>query len=213
MELLELRNPLRRFNKEKKVDAVILDTNRGYSILKRTEEVTGEKIIHDKEDVYTGVIPTVVEIHPDILPIPWVFKAMWIKKRWRMRLHHKLFDEPFTRDLFTGEILNQEKKKAVLKERGFIDKDGYLLDVLGNRVSIGEADPKAYIKVDVSDIDFIKAEYKAVADSNLVGKAAASMAKTGQSLDTYFYILLGISLITNVILVFLMQGGVESLGI
>ncbi len=130
-----------------------------------------------------------------------------------MRLHHKLFDEPFTRDLFTGEILNQEKKNAVLQERGFTDKDGYLLDNKGNRVSIGEADIRAYIKVDVSDIDFIKAEYKAVADSNLVGKAATSMAKTGQSLDTYFYILLGISLITNVILVFLMQGGVESLGL
>ena len=192
---------------------MILETSRGYSILKRTEEVTGEKIIHDKEDVYTGTIPSVVEVHPDFLPIPFIFKAMWFKKRWRIRLHHKLFDEPFTRDLYTGEILNKEKKEAVLKERGFIDKDGYVLDSNGNRVSIGEVDKKVYIKVDVSDIDFIKAEYKAVADSNLVGKAATSMAKTGQSLDTYFYILLGISLITNVILVFLMQGGVESLGL
>ncbi len=167
--MLQLRNPLRRFNKEKKVDAVILETNRGYSVLKRTEEVTGEKIIHEKDDVYTGVIPALVEIHPDILPIPWVFKMMWIRKRWRMRLHHKLFDEPFTRDLFTGDILNQEKKKAVLNERGFTDKDGYLLDAKGNRVSIGETDKKVYIKVDVSDIVFIKAEYKAVADSYLVG--------------------------------------------
>jgi hypothetical protein len=211
--LLQLRNPLKRFNQEKKVDAVLLETSRGYSILKRTEEITGEKIIHEKKDVYTGVMPHVVEVNPDFLPIPFIFKAMWMKKRWRIRLHHKLFDEPFTRDLYTGEILNQEKKKSVLKERGFIDNDGYLLDQNGNRVSIGEVDKKAYIKVDVSDIDFIKAEYKAVADSNLVGKAATSMAKTGQSLDTYFYILLGISLITNVILVFLMQGGVESLGL
>lgn len=213
MELLELRNPLRRFNQEKKVDAVILETFKGYSILKRTEEITGEKIIHDKNDIYIGVVPAVVEIHPDILPIPTIFKTLWMRKRWRIRLHHKLFDEPFTRDLYTGEILNQEKKKAVLKERGFIDNDGYLLDQNGNRVSIGETDKKVYIKVDVSDIDFIKAEYKAVADSNMVVKAAASMAKTGQSLDTYFYILLGISLVTNVILVFLMQGGVDSLGL
>ncbi len=211
--MLELRNPLRRFNKEKKVDAVILETNRGYSILQRTEELTGEKLLHEKEDVYIGVMPHVVEIHPDILPIPAIFKAMWIRKRWRIRLHHKLKDEPFTRDLFTGGILNEEKKQSVLQERGFTDREGYLLDEQGNRVSIGEADKRVYIKVDVSDIDFIKAEYKAVADSNLVGKAAASMAKTGQSLDTYFYILLGISLITNVILVFLMQGGVESLGL
>ena len=211
--MLQLRNPLRRFKQEKTVEAVILETFRGYSILRLTKEVTGEKIIHGKDDVYTGIIPSVVEIHPDFLPIPFIFKKMWLKKRWRIRLHHKLFDEPFTRDLYTGEILNKDKKEAVLKERGFIDKDGYVLDSNGNRVSIGEADKKVYIKVDVSDIDFIKAEYKAVADSNLVGKAAASMAKTGQSLDTYFYILLGISLITNVILVFLMQGGVESLGL
>ena len=175
--------------------------------------MTGEKLLHGKEDVYIGVVPHVVEIHPDILPIPFIFKKMWISKRWRIRLHHKLKDEPFTRDLFTGAILNKEKKQTVLKERGFIDKDEYLLDEQGNRVSIGEVDKKVFIKVDVSDIDFIKAEYKAVADSNLVGKAAASMAKTGQSLDTYFYILLGISLITNVLLVFLMQGGVESLGL
>ncbi len=175
--------------------------------------MTGEKIIHENKDVYTGVMPHVVEINPNILPIPFIFKQMWIRKRWRIRLHHKLFDEPFTRDLFSGEILNKEKKKAVLKERGFIDKEGYLLDQKGNRVSVGETDDKIYIKVDVSDIDFIKAEYKALEDSNLVGKAAAAMAKTGQSLDTYFYILLGISLITNVILVFLMQGGVDSLGL
>ena len=175
--------------------------------------MSGEKLLHEKNDVYIGVMPHVVEINPNILPIPAVFKAMWIRKRWRIRLHHKLKDEPFTRDFFTGEILNKEKKQAVLKERGFIDKDGYLLDQNGNRVSVAEADKHFYIKVDVSDIDFIKAEYKAVDESNLVVKAAKSMLKTGQSLDTMFYILLGISLITNVVLVFLMQGGVESLGL
>lgn len=208
-----MRNPLRRFNQEKKVDAVILETSKGYSILKHTEEVTGEKIIHEKEDVYTGVMPHVVEIHPDILPIPFIFKQMWIRKRWRIRLHHKLFDEPFTRDLFTGEILNKEKKQAVLRERGFIDKEGNLLFIKGNRFKIDKEDPESFVKVDVSDIDFIKAEYKAVDESNLVVKTAQAMVKTGQNLDTMFYILLGISLITNVILVFLMQGGVDSLGL
>lgn len=212
-----MRNPFRRFTLEKKVDAAILETWKGYSILKRVDELSGEHLSHNgeqgKEEVYTGIIPHVVEIHPDILPIPKVFKIAWIRKRWRIRIHHKLFDEPFTRGLYTGEILNQEKKKAVLEEKGFIDKEGYLLNANGDRVSIQEGDKKVYVKVDVSDIDFIKAEYKAMEDSKLVVKAAESMAKTGMKLDDKFYLLLGLSLITNVILVFLLSGGVGSLGL
>lgn len=212
-----MRNPFRRFNVEKKVDAALLETWKGYSILKRVDEISGEQLDYTgengKEEVYTGKIPNLVEIHPDILPIPKVFKWAWIRKRWRIRIHHKLFDEGFTRDLFTGEILNQEKKKAVLEEKGFIDKEGYLLNSSGDRVSIQEGDSRVYVKVDVSDIDFIKAEYKAMYDSKLVEKAAESMAKTGMKLDDKFYLLLGLSLITNVILVFLMSGGVSSFGL
>lgn len=212
-----MKNPFRRFPPESKVIAAILESHPGYSTLKKTEEIGGEKLaIPDKknDEIYIGKIPHVVEVKGDILPLPAIFKWLWLRRKFRIRLHHRLFDEPCTRDLYTGDILNQEKKKAVLIERGFQDKDGFLLDKEGNRVNLSEfKDEKTFIKVDVSDIDFIKAEYKALLDSKLVEKAAEGMAKTGASLERNFWIILGISLITNVILVFLLNGGLEGLGI
>lgn len=212
-----MRNPLRKFSTEKKVDAGLLESWKGYSILKRVDEVGGEMLQYTnikgkKDNVYTGVIPHTIEIHPDILPIPRFYKLIWIRKRWRIRLHKKLFDEPFTRDLYTGEILNQEKKRAVLEEKGFLDHEGFLLDQDGNRVSMHEGDSRMFLKVDVSDIDFIKAETKAVADSKLVVESAKSMAKTGRKIDDNFYIIIGVAFAAIVLVVFIMSGGVEGLG-
>jgi len=209
---------LRRFRTEPKVDAALLESWKGYSVLKRVDEIGGEQLEYKNskgkdEEIYVGVIPNVVEIHPDILPIPTIFKKMWIKKRWRIRFHHKLFNEPFTRDLYTGEILNQEKKRAVLEEKGFIDSDGFLLNQNGDRVSLQEGDEKVYVKVDVSDIDYIKAEYKAKYDSKMVEKAAEAMSKTGQKLDDKFYMIIACSIFAIVLVVFIMSGGLSSLGI
>ncbi len=217
-----MKNPLSRLRRKKhpkefKVVAALLESRPGYSWIQKTEEIGAEKLaIPNKkgEEIYSGVVPHVVEVTADILPLPSIFRWIWLRRKFRIRLHHRLFDEPFTRDLYTGEILNQEKKKAVLVERGFQDKDGFLLDKSGNRVNLSDAnDEKTFVKVDVSDVDFIKAEYKALLDSKLVEKAAEGMAKTGASLERNFWIVLTISLITNVILVFLMNGGVESLGL
>lgn len=217
-----MKNPFKflrrkKHPKEFEVVAAILESRPGFSNLQKTTEVGAEKLkLPNKkgEEIYSGVVPHVVEVTADILPLPTIFRWIWLRRKFRVRLHHRLFDEPFTRDLYTGEILNQEKKKAVLVERGFQDKDGFLLDKSGNRVNLSDVpENKTFVKVDVSDVDFIKAEYKALLDSKLVEKAAEGMAKTGASLERNFWIVLTISLITNVILVFLMNGGVESLGL
>lgn len=221
MERIVLRNPLKflrrkKHPKEFKVIAALLESKPGFSTLQKTEEIGAEKLAlpGKKEEIYTGQIPHVVEVSADILPLPSIFRWMWLRRKFRIRIHHRLFDEPFTRDFYSGDILNPEKKKAVLVERGFQDKDGFLLDKSGNRVNLSEVkDEKVFVKVDVSDVDFIKAEYKALLDSKLVEKAAEGMAKTGASLERNFWIILAISLITNVVLVFLMNGGVESLGL
>lgn len=212
-----MKNPFRRFPSESKVIAALLESRPGFSTLKKTEEIGAEQLaIPDKKDdkIYVGKIPHVVEVKADILPLPSIFRWIWMRRKFRIRIHHRLFDEPFTRDLYTGEILNPKKKKAVLIERGFQDAQGFLLDSTGNRVVLlDDKDVHVFVKVDVSDIDFIKAEYKALLDSKLVEKAAEGMAKTGASLERNFWIILAISLITNVVLVFLMNGGVGSLGL
>lgn len=204
-----MRNPLRKFQTEKKVDAALLTNYKGYSLLEHVEEKSGERLEVNGEDVYVGELPHVVEINPNILPIPWVFRKMWMKKRFRIRIHQKRFDEPMVRDFYSGSILSPEKKREVLIEKGFMDQEGYMLKQNGERVKLDDA----YHKVDVSDIDFIKAEYKALLDSKLIENAAKSMAKTGMKLDDKFYIILGIAFLAIVAVVFMLSGGVDSIGL
>lgn len=215
--LRNIRHSFKRFPKESEVIAAILETYPGYSTLQKTKEMGAESLLipgTKDETVYIGKIPHVVEVKGDILPLPKIFKWMWLRRKFRIRIHHRLFDEPFTRDFYSGEILDQRKKKAVLIERGFQDQQGFLLDKEGNRADLSEnIDEKVFVKVDVSDIDFIKAETKAVLDSKLVEKAADGMSKTGASLERNFWIILGISLLSNVALVFLLNGGLEGLGV
>lgn len=215
-----VRNPLRRFPKEHKVDAGLLEVWKGWSILKRVDEISGENLKYrnaqnEEVEPYTGMLPSLLEIHPDILPIPWVFKKMWIRKRWRVRLHFKRFEEPLTRDLYTGEILDPEKKERVLKEKGVIDQEGYLLDFDGQRVSLWDdtLNRRVCLKIDVSDIDFIRAEYKALLDSKLVEKSADAMSKTGMKFDRNFYMLIGFFGLCLVLVVFIMSGGLGTLGL
>lgn len=204
-----MKNPFKRMKQEKKVDAALLTAYPGYAKIEYIQEKGAEFLKVGDKDVYIGELPRVVEINPNMLPIPKYFKIMWRLKRFRIRLHYKKETEPFTRDLFTGSVLCQDKKKKVLKEKGFIDEQGFLLNRMGERVNIDGSD----IIVDVSNIDFMQAEYKAYNDSKITEKAAAAMEKTGKDTDQSVYIILGISLITNVILVFLMQGGFSSLGL
>jgi hypothetical protein len=209
-----MRNPLRRFRTESKVDAALLSVHPGYSILRRCDEIGAETLIdhNDKEDVYRGVMPHVVEMHPDIIPLPWFQKKIYFRKVWRIRLHKRLAHEPFTRDLYTGEILNPAKKAAVLLEKGVIDYDGFLLDANGNRVYVS-SDPFVYVKVDVTDIDFIKAEFKAVKESELVVEAAKSMAKTGKTFEKEFYYILALAMLIVGFIGFLALGGANAIGL
>ena len=215
-----MRNLFRRFPKENKVIAGLLEAYKGYAILKRVEELSGENLRYKNEaneeiEPYTGMLPSLVEIHPDILPLPWIFKKMWLNRRWRIRLHFKRFEEPLTRDLYSGEILDQEKKRRVLVEKGVIDQEGYLLDFNGNRVKLWDEaiQERVCIKIDVSDIDFIRAEYKALLDSKLVEKSADAMSKTGMKFDRNFYMLIGFFGLCIVGVVFIMSGGLGSLGL
>ena len=182
--------------KEVHINNVLLETEKGYSVMKKVKVVDGEVIQKEKgiwkkdlDDIYTGEPPQILEFHKECLP--WIRKRIFWKhtpKVVRLRVYHRLFDEPMTRDLYTGSYLNADKKRKVLVERGIIDEDGFLMDQeTGKRKEIQKG---VWIKPDVSDIDFIKAEYHAKLESKEAEKIAEAMNKTGQTHDKWWYIVL-----------------------
>lgn len=184
---------------------VILQSYPGQSVIKKIKVLSGESILdpftQEEEELYTGLTPHVLEMHSDIIP-SW-FARKFLPKKFRLRAHYRLWDQPFTRDLYTGGILAPEKKRKVLVERGFIDKEGYMLDVNGNRTTY----EGCYIKVDVSDIDFIKSEFHALGESKAIEQAGAAMKKTGQTIEKWFFYLFALCIVGIVVVVFFMTGG------
>lgn len=191
--------------KEYSVPGILLNSRKGFSTLQKMKVEEGEMILDpdSKESVYTGVIPQVVEISSNIIPSK--LARIFLPKKFRARIHYRLYDQPFTRDLYTGGILDPEKKAKVLKERGLMDGDGFLLQENGDRFVVD----KCYIKVDVSDIDYIKSEFHAYEQSKTSVKIADGMSKTGKSVDgMWLWIMLG-AFACIALVVFMMSGGAE----
>lgn len=196
--------------KEVTINNVLLETEKGYSVMKKVKVIDGEIIQKesgiwkkDLDDIYTGEPPQIIEFHREVLP--WIRKRIFwkhIPKVVRLRVYHRLFDEPMTRDLYTGSFLNSEKKRKVLVERGILDDQGFLMEkyqiksmvdgkeVLIEKTRRKEVQKGVWVKPDVSDIDFIKAEYHAKLESKEAEKITESMSKTGQSFDKWYYIVL-----------------------
>lgn len=166
--------------KPTKVKAVLLQSDRGYSTLRKVDVLNGE-MIQDPDDenksIYTGMLAEIFEIHSSVLPSR--LSRMFIPKIFRLKGYFRVGDQPFTRSPYTGEVLDSDKKRSVLLERGIIDKEGYYLDVDGKR----HVEDSCWIKVDVSNIDFIAAEFHAYEQSKNNQKMASAMSKTGAMQD------------------------------
>lgn len=202
------KEPLIKENKTKEysVPGLLLNSRKGFSTLQKIKVEGGEMILDpkEKETIYSGVIPQVIEISSNIIPSR--IARMFLAPKFRARIHYRLFDQPFTRDLYTGGILDPEKKQEVLIERGFMDKEGFLLqEKSGERFVIDGC----YAKVDVSDIDFIKSEFHACEQSKAAIGVAAAMKKTGHSMDSMWKWIMIAAFASIVLVVFMMSGGAE----
>ncbi len=204
-----------KFGKSYPVSGVMMEVFKGASRLSKVHKEEGEYIWPNrKEEIYNGVSPQVVEINRSIVPS----RLRWLlKKTWRVRLYSRIGYEQFTRDPYDGSYLDREKKRSVLIERNIIDSEGYLLDQKppdeDGKVTFTRSNRKiidgCHVKVDVSDIDFIKQEWHAHEQSKNTRKMADGMAKTGKQDDNIqLYITLAFIVLTGLI-VFMFTGGAE----
>lgn len=200
-----VRIPFRRKSKENfTVHAALLINEKGYSTLKPVNIESGE-ILHDPDKkkgmIYNGVYPTILEFDRKIFPLKSRFT---IPRKFRVRLYSKLAHEPFTRSLFTGNFLSSKKKRQILRERKVIDEEDYLLDADGERTET----EGGYVKVDVSDIDFTKAEFHSYFQSKNTQKIADAMKKAGRNIERMILWMFGIAIGGLVAVVFIMSGGI-----
>jgi len=210
--------------KETKVPSALLESERGYSRLMPCNVIGGETIEktsrvfwgkQENQSIYTGEPPAILEFDTKLIPSR---RRLFILKRYpkvvRLRLYHKLYDEPMTRELYSYSFLNPAKKRKVLVEKGIIDEEGFLLEWIQETIDGVVVTKKkrkvinhVFVKPDVSDIDFIKAEFHALFQSKGIEKVAQSMNKTGQSFDKWYYITLIGAFVFGVLVVFIMSGG------
>ena len=184
-----------KFKIEHAIPSVLMEADQGIIEIRRVEELSGELLknpyVKTKKKqrpdiIYTGWNPTTFVLYSNIFP-RW-FQKLLGKPKLRLKGWFKLKHEPITRNIFTGEILDPIKKKSVLIERGIIDSEGFYLTKEGERIPYDNK----WLKVDVSDIDFIKSEFHAYYQSEADVKAAQSMKRTGSTIDDMWkWILLG----------------------
>jgi len=202
--MVRISRPRRKWKENFNVNAALMIHEKGYSILRSIKVESGE-ILQDtdkeKGEIYNGVYPTILEFNRNIFPIKVRYL---IPRKFRVRLYSKLAHEPFTRSLFTGNFLSKEKKLKVLRERNIIDAEGFLLDSDGERSEI----KGGYVKVDVSDIDFTKAEFHAYLQSKNNQKIADAMKKAGRNVERMIIWMFGIGIAGLVVVVFIMSGGI-----
>ena len=199
-----------KFPSETAVPTALITADQGIIEIRRVEELSGEllknpdvKVGKKKRPdiIYSGWNPTTIVIYSNLFP-RW-FQKLLGKPKLRLKGYFNLKHEPITRNPFTGEILDPVKKKSVLVERGIIDSEGWLLDHDGERIGYDSY----WLKVDVSDIDFIKSEFHAYFQSEAEVKAAQAMKRTGQTLDDMWKWIIISAFVCIAFIVFTMSGG------
>jgi hypothetical protein len=197
---------------EPRVTSLLLKSNESFSEFKRVNAASGEFLFDpfdkkrkdkDKEPIYTGLPARTVIMSGDILPtrIARFIYHFLFPFGWRVRIFHQLYNEPCTRDLFTGSILLPAKKNNTLIEKGVVDKEGFLIKG-SERIKF----KGCYIKPDFSDVDFIKSEFHAYKQSEAVVQTARAMAKTGQTIERWFFYVMLCAFVAMVFVVFIMSG-------
>ena len=204
--------PMHDWKNEPGVQSILLRSNESFSEMKRVNAISGEFLIDpfdkqrkdkNKDQIYTGLPARTVSLTADIFPtrISRFIYGFLFPFGLRMRLYHQLYNEPCTRDLFTGGVLLPEKKNTTLIEKGIIDKEGFLIKDSQRIVLDG-----CWIKPDFSDVDFIKSEFHAYKQSDAVVEVAKAQKKTGQTIDTWFFYVMLAAFAAVVIIVFIMSG-------
>lgn len=195
-----------RKEKMKGISDVLIQAYPGSAVMRKVKPLTGERLenpFDNKKTIYTGIIPTVLEIHSDIIP-SWAARRL-LPRKFRVRGHYCLWDQPFTLDMYSGDVLLEEKKVKTLIEQGFMDKNHFFLDEKGERYIY----KGCYVKVDVSNIDFITSESHAYEQSKNDEFIARAMAKTGQLMEKMWMWIIIMFIIGYILTVFLMSGGFE----
>lgn len=210
---------------ERKVPAILLQTQEGYTDMKKVINVSGEFLIDPfdperklskKEIIYTGLQAQILNISPDIFPgrLARLIFGFLYSSGLRVRAYHRLYDEPCTRDFYSGRLLRPDKKRKVLIEKGVIDEEGYYLAPKkynakgvqtggGKRLELEDC----WVKPDFSDIDFIKSEFHSFKQSEAVVESAKAMKKTGMNYDKWYYLVI-IAAIVGMVAVVLITSGV-----
>lgn len=195
-----------KFTPEVSIPAALITANEGIVTIRRTEEISGELIknpyVKKLDKIYHGMSPFTLEIYSNIFPK--ITQRLLSKKKLRLRGYFNLAHEPMTRNPFTGDILDPVKKKKVLKERGVIDEEGYLLNLEGKRMNVKDC----WIKVDVSDIDFIKSEFHALEQSGMIEHSAKSMKRTGMVMDDIMKWIVIAAFAAIVVIVIVLSGAI-----
>lgn len=192
----------------------LLQSSNGLLTLNKGFEISSELIVDspkekDQKIIYNGVPSQILEIKLNALPFKKGFTS-WLCRQCmprviRLRTYFNIWGEPFTRSPTTGSILDSEKKKQVLIEKGFMDKEGFLLDKEFQRVNYKHH----WIKVDVSDIDFMNAEFHAFNQSKTVEKVAIAMSKVGtnKAMEIVYVAIAAIIGVVITTALFLFNGG------
>jgi hypothetical protein len=186
------------------VPCILMEADQGSIFITKSKQISSEivKSPDEKDDYYTGLEPTLVRIDRNIFPKRvqrWF--APYISAKGFFKIKH----EPCMRNPFNGTIVDQTKKKNTLIEKGVMDQQGFMLDKsTGNRMVIEDH----WVKVDWSDIDYMKAEYHEFLQSKAIEHANAAMAKTGSGYEDILRWIVIASFIMVGFIVFIMSGGI-----
>ena len=105
----------------KPLETSVLIANTGSAEIVQAEAIDQETLKVDENENYSGVKPFVLSCDPRVLTTRWLNKlllVLLIGRRIQIRCHYMLFGETFTRDIRTGEYVDQEKKQRVCDEYG-----------------------------------------------------------------------------------------------
>jgi len=161
--------------KNKNVKSYVTLVRAGYREIIPCKEIDAEtielKIDGKKRLIYTGLKPVITKIPSGIIPSRW--RNFLAGRFMYIRNHFLRWGEPFTREPYTGEIIEFEKMAAVLVEREFffekVNEKGEKQYIPNpDKIDVNyfhkfdEESKKGFTIYDVSVIDCMVAEFEAM---------------------------------------------------
>lgn len=185
--------------KNKKMKSFVRIVRQGYRELIECKEINAEtievEIDGNNETIYTGVKPKIERLPSSILPS--IAARLFGGSAIYIRSHFMRWGEPFTRDEFTGEILEEERKISVLVEKGFFTAktvDGKTVyEPNDKKVDTDAFKLGGFTIYDVSNIDFMAAEVGSIFRSKLLQKYWEEAKRIGGAMGNWLpWVVIGI---------------------